>query len=74
VLGPYPITADYTLSPSADGTSTHVKFEMIARLDRGFTATMFILTGWYASWFKKRQLNKKLIDLQRAMSFQQTQK
>ncbi len=72
VSGPYPITADYTLITSVDGTSPHVEFEMIVRLDSRFTATMFILTGWFASWFMKRQLKKELIDLQRAMSSQQT--
>ncbi|MBT3995783.1 MAG: hypothetical protein HOF01_08295 [Chloroflexi bacterium] len=69
--GPYPITADYVLTSSADGSSTRVDFEMIARSDSSFTAAMFVLTGWFAKWFMKRQLNKELADLQAVMGSKQ---
>ncbi|MDG0868586.1 SRPBCC family protein [Candidatus Lucifugimonas marina] len=68
VSGPYPITADYILASANDGQSTDVKFEMVARSDSKFTAVMFLLTGWFAGYFMKRQLNKELVDLQVAMS------
>lgn len=74
VSGPYPIRADYVLTPGVavdgdgDGESTEIKFEMIARSDSAFTAIMFVATGWFAGWFMKRQLNKELVDLQTAMN------
>ncbi len=71
VSGPYPVTADYVLTSSADGSSTRVEFEMIARSDSRFTAAMFVVTGLFAKWFMRRQLNKELADLQAVMSSKQ---
>lgn len=68
VSGPYLITADYILTPSDDGQSTDVEFEMVARSDSKFTAVMFVLTGWFAKRFMRKQLDKELVDLQAAMS------
>jgi hypothetical protein len=33
---------------------------------------MFVLTGWFAKWFMKRQLNKELVDLEAAMNSENT--
>ena len=60
----------YRVDYSYGRRTNEIVFEMISRLDSRFTATMFILTGGFASWFKKRQLNKELIDLQRSMRSQ----
>ncbi|MDA1279492.1 MAG: SRPBCC family protein [Chloroflexi bacterium] len=68
VEGPYPITADYELVGSPDGNSTSVSFAMTARSDSKFTAAMFILTGWFASYFMRRMLNKELDELAAALS------
>jgi len=68
VSGPYPITADYRLAPSADGQSANVEFEMVARSDSKFTAVMFALTGWFAKRFMRKQLDQELVDLQEAMN------
>ena len=71
ISGPYPITANYILAPAVDGAATNIEFEMIARSDSIFTAIMFGLTGWFARWFMRRQLNKELADLQLAMNSNQ---
>jgi uncharacterized protein YndB with AHSA1/START domain len=68
VSGPFPITANYRLKPSSDGSSTEVEFEMVARSESLFTGIMFVLTGWFAWRFMKRQLNKELVDLQAVMN------
>lgn len=68
ISGPYPITADYVLTPSEAGQSTHVEFEMVARSDSKFTAVMFVLTGWFAKRFMRKQLDKELADLQAFMN------
>lgn len=70
VSGPYPITADYQLTSSNGGESTDIEFEMVARSDSSFTAAMFVLTGWFAKWFMRRQLNKELVDLDEILSTQ----
>ncbi len=72
VSGPYPITADYQLTASGDGKSADIEFEMVARSDSAFTAVMFVLTGWFAKWFMRRQLNKELVDLQEIMNSQES--
>ena len=72
VSGPFPIVANYSLTAADDGESTDIEFNMVARSDSRFTAIMFMMTGWFAWWFMKRQLNKELVDLETIMNSVQT--
>ena len=63
VKGPYPSTFHYRLTESPDGNSTTVAYVMTARSDGKFTAFMFIVTGWLAKTFMRRQMDKELVEL-----------
>ena len=63
VKGPYPIFVHYGFTDVDGGSATELTIDMNARSDSKFTAELFVLTGWFATWFMRRRLRSELSDI-----------